>query len=288
MGRGVRVIKSSTVFLALMAVLAAGTAVAATPTSAQLEPIAATGSPDGTSNVDLEPTVPVEAESGPIVPIPPVPALSSAELASVTLHVASGLSSELRDNFQLFVYVSKAATGRWAQHMFVLAKQPDGTLAMLDDWPVSTGRERNEFNATGTMLPSFTPQGYYQIDPARMYASHRSVQWGEPMPYAMFFNWTKDGRPTGLAIHAATEDEITLLGTRASAGCVRLSPTAAQALFTLIQGQYRGLVPMFEAYARNGPSGNAGALLLGTDGSVQLANGYKVLVFIEDFGGVAP
>ncbi len=209
----------------------------------------------------------------------------------MTLHVASGLTGELHDNFELFVYVSKAASGRWAQHMFVLAKQPDGTLAMLDDWPVSTGRERNELNAAGTMLPSFTPQGYYQLDPARMYTSYRSIQWGEAMPYAMFFNWTKDGRPTGLAIHAATDDEITLLGTRASAGCVRLSPAAAQALFVLIQAQYRGLVPMFEAYARNGPSGNAGALLLNADGGVQLANGYKVLVFIEDFGGtptVAP
>lgn len=270
--------------MALIAVFVAGTAIVA-PVSAQLDPSAITGDPDGVSKAVSAPTAPIEARSGALVPILPVLALSSADLASVAQHVTNGLTSGLHDNFQLFVYVSKAATGRLAQHMFVLAKQPDGTLAMLDDWPVSTGRERNELNASGTMLPSFTPQGYYQLDPARMYTSHRSMQWDEPMPYAMFFKWTKDGRQTGLAIHAATDDEITLLGTRASAGCVRLSPAAAQALFTLIQAQYRGLVPVFETYARDGPAGNSGDLQLNADGSVQLTNGYKVLVVIDNFGG---
>ncbi len=227
------------------------------------------------------------ADSAPIALVPPATALSAAELASVAQHVQSTLTSDLYDNFQLFLYVSKAKSGPWAQHMFVLTKQPDGTLAILADWLVSTGRERNEFNATGAMLPSFTPQGYYQLDPSRMYANYRSIQWGELMPYAMFFNWTKEGRATGLAIHAATDDEVSLLGTRASAGCVRLSPEAAQDLFKLVQAQYRGAAPIFESYSRNGPPGNSGSLLLNADGSFQFAAGYKVLVFIEDFGGDA-
>ena len=103
----------------------------------------------------------------------------------------------------------------------------------------------------------------------------------------MFFNWTKEGHATGLAIHGATDGEVSLLGTRASAGCVRLAPDAAQILFKLVQTQYRGPVPMFEAYSRTGTSGNGGSLLVSSDGSFQVADGYKVLVFIEDFGGDA-
>jgi hypothetical protein len=217
--------------------------------------------------------------------VPPVQAFSPAELGSVVLHVKNSLTSDLYDNFHLFLYVSKAASGPWAQHMFVLSKGPDNTLAVLEDWPISTGRELNEANDAGTMLTTTTPQGYYQLDPGRLYVSHRSIQWDEPMPYAMFFNWTRDGQPTGLAIHAATEDEVSLLGSRASAGCVRLSPQAAQDLFTLIQAEYRGAAPMFETYSRNGASGNGGSLRVKTDGSFQLADGYTVLVFIEDFGG---
>jgi hypothetical protein len=242
-----------------------------------------------TSSIDLPeiPAAPVIADSGPQALVAPVQPLSEIDRANVALHVRNSLTGELYDNFQLFLYVSKAESGPWAQHMFVLTKQAAGTLAVLEDWPVSTGRERNESNSAGTMLPSFTPQGFYQLDPGRMYEIHRSMQWGEMMPYAMFFNWTKEGHATGLAIHAATGDEISLLGSRASAGCVRLSPEDAQGLFKLVQAQYRGAAPMFEVYARNGASGNGGNLLVNADGSFQLADGYKVLVFIEDFGGDA-
>jgi lipoprotein-anchoring transpeptidase ErfK/SrfK len=269
-----------------MAALASSSALA-TPTALPLGQSAVATAPDGLAQSRAQFVVPVDAVADPIVLTQPPAPLSASELASVAEHVRSTLSSDLYDNFQLFLYVSKAESGRWAQRMFVLRKQPDGTLAILQDWPVSTGRERNEANAAGTMLPSFTPQGYYQLDPARMYASYRSIQWGDPMPYAMFFNWTKDGRATGLAIHAATDDEVSLLGTRASAGCVRLSPEAAQNLFTLVQAEYRGAAPVFEAYARNGSTGNGGSLHFNPDGSFQLADGYKVLVFIEDFGGDA-
>jgi hypothetical protein len=40
-------------------------------------------------------------------------------------------------------------------------------------------------------------------------------------------------------------------------------------------------------YSRTGSSGNGGSLLVGPNGSFQVADGYKVLVFIEDFGGDA-
>ena len=59
------------------------------------------------------------------------------------------------------------------------------------------------------------------------------------MPYAMFFNWVKDGNQTGLAIHAASGEDVGKLGHRASAGCVHLSEDNARTLFAMIRAQYR-------------------------------------------------
>ncbi len=257
----------------------------AVPPFAGHSQVIATGSPDSSQKPEAVAVQSQASDFKPDVLAPPRSLFPQSDLASVVQHVKSRLTSELYENFRLFVYVNKAARGPWAQHMFVLRKQPDNTLVVLEDWPISTGRELNETNGAGAMLATTTPQGFYQLDPQRLYVSHRSVQWDEPMPYAMFFNWTRDGKATGLAIHAATEGEISLLGTRASAGCVRLSPQAAQDLFVLIQTDYRGAAPMFEAYSRDGPSGNGGSLRVNPDGSFQLADGYSVLVFIEDFGG---
>ena len=44
-----------------------------------------------------------------------------------------------------------------------------GELTLRYDWPVSTGREKVEYNKAGWKLPSFTPAGYYELDPHRMY-----------------------------------------------------------------------------------------------------------------------
>jgi lipoprotein-anchoring transpeptidase ErfK/SrfK len=218
-------------------------------------------------------------------PVPNLPAPSPAELVRVEQRLKDSLTSEMLANFDLFLYVSKADTGPWSQRMFVFQKQANGDLVLFNAWPVSTGREKIEFNAAGAKLPSFTPAGYYELDAKRFYPHYRSMQWGEPMPYAMFFNWVKDGNPTGLAIHAASGNDIASLGNRASAGCVRLPPEAARQLFTLIKTQYRGLAPRFAMDRRTGTMSNEGILLHDPSGKLQLAQGYKVLVFIENYGG---
>jgi hypothetical protein len=105
------------------------------------------------------------------------------------------------------------------------------------------------------------------------------------MPYAMFFNWVKDGNQTGLAIHAASGEDVPLLGQRASSGCIHLSEENARTLFTLIRTQYRGLAPRFAIDRRTGTMSNDGILLHDASGKLKLAEGYKVLVFIEDYGG---
>jgi hypothetical protein len=125
----------------------------------------------------------------------------------------------------------------------------------------------------------------YELDPRRFYRHHYSTQWHQPMPYAMFFNWVKNGALTGLAIHSATGSDVTLLGTRASAGCVRLSPLAARTLFNLIRDQYRGLAPRFALDAHTWTMSNAGIVARNADGQPRFAQGYRVLVFIENYGG---
>lgn len=188
-------------------------------------------------------------------------------------------------NFELFLYVSKADAGPWAQHMYVFQKQTTGDLKLLYNWPVSTGRERLEFNPAGRKLATDTPPGYYELDPHRSYAQYNSAEWGKPMPYAMFFNWVKDGNETGLAIHAASGDDQKLIGKRASAGCIHLTEDNARTLFTLIRTQYRGLAPRFAVDRRTGTMSNDGILLHDAQGHLKLAEGYKVLIFIEDYGG---
>jgi hypothetical protein len=211
--------------------------------------------------------------------------LSPAELSRVVARLKQNLTPELLKNFELFLYVSKATAGPWAQHMYVFDKTRVGGLDLQYNWPVSTGRERIELGPDGGRRTTHTPAGYYQIDPDRLYSHYTSAEWQKPMPYSMFFNWIKRGRKTGLAIHAAVGDEIEQLGSRASAGCIRLSPEDASTLFSLVKAHYRGLAPKFAYNRRTGTMSNEGILLHDASGHVQLAEGYKVLVFIENYGG---
>jgi L,D-transpeptidase catalytic domain len=240
-------------------------------------------------NLSVAPSPPPELKPSlafePVIPSATSAAVSPAELVRVTARLKDSLTPEMLQNFGLFLYVSKADSGPWAQHMYVFRKDAAGDLTMLYNWPASTGRERIEIAANGTRQPSFTPQGYYQLDPDRMYRNHYSAQWHEPMPHAMFFNWQNNGLKTGLAIHGAVGPEVAQLGTRASAGCIRIAPEHAQALFNLVRTQYRGLAPRF-AYDRNTATlSNTGVLMHDADGNLSMADGYKVLVFVENYGG---
>jgi lipoprotein-anchoring transpeptidase ErfK/SrfK len=225
------------------------------------------------------PKVLPNAEPSPASPLPP------AELTRVVARLKQNLTPQLFENFELFLYVSKADAGPWAQHMYVFNKTADGGLDLRYNWPVSTGREKLELNDAGLRLSTHTPQGYYQLDPQRLYRHYTSSEWGQSMPYAMFFNWIRGGEQTGLAIHAATGDDVAMLGKRASAGCIRLSPANASTLFGLIRSHYRGLAPRFAYDRRTGTMSNEGILLHDAGGHVRLAEGYKVLVFIENYGG---
>lgn len=230
-----------------------------------------------------KPAAPKPAAPKPVLPGNPSP--GPAEFARVERRLKDNLTQELYAHFDLFLYVSKAEKGPLAQRMYVFAKDERGDLMLRNDWPVSTGREQVEYNKAGWKLPSYTPKGYYELDPRRMYRHYRSAQWGTPMPYAMFFNWVNDGNKSGLAIHAAHGEEVSLLGQRASAGCIRLSPQNARALFDLIRTQYKGAVPRFAYDRKTATMANDGMLMRDAKGAIRFTQGYKVLVVIENYGG---
>jgi len=198
-------------------------------------------------------------------------------------HLRQMLTPELAKNFDLFLYVSKAAHGPYAQHMYVLRKNAKGKFDLLHDWPVSTGREKSERNALGIERFTATLSGYYELDPDRMFTDYRSVSWDEPMPHAMFFDAWYKGARVGLAIHATDAKED--LGSRASAGCVRLSSSNARDLFQLIHTEYGGDVPRMAYDSNTESTRRDGALMRDASGKLAFRKGYRVLVVIENFGG---
>jgi L,D-transpeptidase catalytic domain len=195
------------------------------------------------------------------------------------------LTPELHDNFDLFLFVSKAPRGPSAQRLYVFKKKPDGALMLAYDWAASTGREADEISPQGREVFTATPRGIYQFDPDRMYRHYTSHAWNGEMPYAMFFNWERAGVQTGMAIHAATENSMAQLGKRASAGCVHISPEHAALLYKLIRASYRGQVPRFAYDAKSKTMNNRGALMRDAAGQIQMTEGYRVLIDVEDFSG---
>ena len=237
------------------------------------------------------PPKPIEiapAEKAPVLPLMPAPDANPpapGEVARVLAHLKVSLTKELYENFALFLYVSKADRGPWSQRMFAFQKQENGDLNLLYTFPVSTGAEIAMLGPSGKMYNTNTPPGYYQLDAERTYRRYHSSQWDHAMPYTIFFDWEHDGRQTGLAIHAATGEDIKLLGNRASAGCIRLHPQNAHLLFNLIRKNYRGLAPRFAYDRRTATMASNGLLMHDKDGKLKFAEGYKVLVLIENKSG---
>ena len=224
-----------------------------------------------------------------VAPLPPDKspdtALTPAMRIAVTARFKDNLTPDMLKNFSLFLYVSKASSGPLAQRLYVFRKNAAGDIDLAYDWAASTGREAVEVSPRGVHTVTATPRGYYELDPTRMYQSYRSYAWDQSMPYAMFFNWETHGQQTGLAIHAATGPDIDKLGSRASAGCVHLSPEHARTLYNLIRADYRGPTPRFAYDSASETLSNKGELMRDKSGQIKMADGYQTLIFIEDFGG---
>lgn len=210
-------------------------------------------------------------------------AVLSGDPADPAVRILSGTPDDVEGYFDLYLYVSKAAAGPIAQHMFVYERGIDGSMTLRYDWPVSTGREKKERTPSGRKTFTSTPVGIFKLDPNRFHKLWRSRAWNADMPWTMFLDTIENGGMSGIAIHAAGRGKISQLGRRASGGCIRLAPENAETLFKKIRKSHAGLVPVF---AMNGDSTNlVGEPARLEDGSVELTYGYRVMLFIEDYAG---
>lgn len=232
---------------------------------------------------------PVESNSyiPPFTPVPLSRGPSEAQL--LWSRLKAGLPSELYSNFDLFIYVNKAEQGPWSQHLYAFAKpsggSPGAEMILMMDSPASTGREDMERAKDGQLVSTETPAGYFEFDPERFEPGHRSRQWQQDMPNAMFFNWVRNGVRSGLAIHGVTDaPSVSALGHRASAGCVQLPLDVSRQLFDLVRDGFEGKVPRFAFDAASRTTSSSGAFARDDDGNIIMDDGYRALLIIEDIG----
>ncbi|HXC55450.1 MAG TPA: L,D-transpeptidase [Rhizomicrobium sp.] len=222
-------------------------------------------------------------------PLPPQSvAPDPAEIAELAGQVAARVSDKvpaaLVPYFDTFIYVSKAAGGPWAQRLFLFRKAADGTLALDQSFPVSTGRERSEQYFTAT------PTGLFELDVHRFFPMARSAKWNDArMPWAMFLNYSYRTQMAGVALHAAIgAHELADIGHRASGGCVRLPLAKADLLYHRFLAEERGAVPVFTFDEARGTTNTAGLAVHDDKGDIVLADGVRVLVVIDNYGGKPP
>jgi len=210
-----------------------------------------------------------------------------ADVQALWSRLQTGLPSQLYTNFDLFIYVNKAEHGPWAQHLYAFSKpssaSPHPEMILMLDAPVSTGRETVERAKNGLRVSTETPVGFYELDPDRFETGHRSRQWLEDMPNAMFFDWDNNGARSGLAIHGVTDAaSIAALGHRASAGCVQLSLDASRMLMDLVRDGFEGDVPVLAHDKKTHTTSTTGEFARDAKGKIVMAHGYRALVIIED------
>jgi hypothetical protein len=192
---------------------------------------------------------------------------------------------EIEPYFDLFMYVSKSNRGPLAQRMFVFQRNGDGVIVPYAEWKVSTGREKVELHKERRVRTT-TPEGLFALNPKRFYKRYWSTSWDNaPMHYAMFYDFLNNGRQSGLAIHAVSgQDKIRKLGRRDSAGCIRLAPKQAKELFYKVRNTTQGRVPVLAVNER-GSTDRWGRVEVDETGTMLLQDGYRVLVFVENFDG---
>ena len=215
----------------------------------------------------------------PKVQRPVLPQAMPVSPEDVAMRVRESVPASLYPYFDVFLYVSKAAVGPWAQHMFIFHKGDDGGLVFEKSFPVSTGRERREKYFTDT------PEGLFELDPNRFDRVHFSHVWHDAaMPWAMFLNYTVHGHLAGIALHAWAGHEVPL-GQRASGGCVRMPPDQAEYLFKRFEAEEGGLVPVFALDPSVQTTRKDGTILMDADGKPVLVWGYRVLLIVQDYPG---
>jgi lipoprotein-anchoring transpeptidase ErfK/SrfK len=218
------------------------------------------------------------------VPLPPqtltIDPAMQPDAAKVAARLVGKLPRTLTPYFDVYLYVSKAAEGAWAQRLFIFRKN-GAVISFEESFPVSTGREQDEQYFTAT------PTGLFELDANRFMPMAYSAKWNDAaMPWSMFLNYAYRTDMTGVALHAAVgARELRDLGHRASGGCVRLPLEKVDALFHRFRAEERGQVPVFSFDEARGTTNVDGIVAGDGAGRVYLADGVRVLVVIEDYSG---
>ncbi len=213
--------------------------------------------------------------------VTPDPTQLAGESGAVAQHLQLLVPARLAAYFDLYLYVSKAREGSWAQRLFIFHKNSDGVLVFEDSFLVSTGRERREKYFTST------PIGLFELDPNRFEPMHISRTWDNAkMPWSMFFNYRVGDHMAGVALHAAVgRRELADLGHRASGGCVRLPLDKVDGLYHRIKAQEAGLVPVLTFDPLRGTTSVTGDIAEDGAGNDLVTQGYRVLVVIDAYPG---
>lgn len=235
---------------------------------------------------DLDRDVPPDTVAeAPLAPekVLPDPALAGQQAEAVARHLAAKIPPHLLPYFENFIYVSKAKSGSWAQNLFLFRKSAEGTFVFVENFLISTGRERSEKYFTTT------PSGIFTLDPSRLFRKAYSAKWrNAPMPHAMFLDYSYRTQMSGVALHAAVGRAVGDLGHRASGGCVRLPPDKAAALFERVKNGPRAMVPVFAFDHERGTTNIRGDMRKDAGGRVILKEGLPYLLLIDDESGSAP
>lgn len=167
------------------------------------------------------------------------------------------------NQFELVILVNKANSGSTAQTLSVFK---NGEVIFTTH--TSTGRERWESPQTpvGSHKPkkgywSTTPAGYFMVTTIKK--DYVSKLWNSHMPNAVFFIG-------GIAIHATPE--VQNLGKRASGGCVRVSPEAAETIYGIVRSTGTATVPVIRYDGRPEMK----------DNRVRTINNYNAIVVVID------
>ncbi|MCO5141477.1 MAG: L,D-transpeptidase [Oligoflexia bacterium] len=116
---------------------------------------------------------------------------------------------------RLKIYIDKARQFLWTEE--------DGIVT--NKWLVSSGKEVLKCPPNGDCYMADTPDGTFV--PFRMEEFYTSKLWDARMDYAIFFNG-------GIALHATYGENIGLLGTKQSGGCIRQAEEDAKYLFHMV------------------------------------------------------
>lgn len=131
--------------------------------------------------------------------------------------------------YKIFILIDKSVSARPSKTRNGSVRQPQtmyiyemdsqsGKLILTDVQPVSTGKEPSP----GV---SDTREGFMRIQSAQQ--TYTSRKYGEAMPFSLWFE-----SEYGTAIHQTLPERCnSLIGKRASAGCIRLCPGAAESVF---------------------------------------------------------